>query len=300
MTTPTIIVSPTVTTTYTVTAPSACGMAVANEVIIVNPLPNVDMSANIYEGCTPMCVQFYNTTSIASGRVSQFLWAFGNGDTTYSASPSYCYPNSGKYDVTLTATSDSGCSFTRRKIDMITAYTRPNAAFTYSPQSTTIMEPTIQFTDNSSDIYGLIAWTWNFGDATDSTSKMQNPMHTYQDTGNFCPSLIVMNQHGCKDTATNCLVIDPIFALYIPSAFSPNGDGKNEVFMAKVNDIKSFEMYIFDRWGMQLFHSNSINDGWNGKVGGNFVQEDTYVYMITVYDNKNHKHSYTGNVNVIK
>lgn len=185
---------------------------------------------------------------------------------------------------------------------MIMVYSRPNASFTYTPQETDIMAPTIQFMDNSGDVYGIVAWTWTFGDATDSTGTIKDPSHTYQDTGTYCPTEIVMNQHGCLDTATSCLVINPIFTLYIPSAFSPNGDNKNDVFMVKGNDIKSFEMYIFDRWGTQVFHSTDINIGWNGTVSGgsNIAQEDTYVYMITAYDGKNKKHSYTGNVNLIK
>ena len=111
-----------------------------------------------------------------------------------------------------------------------------------------------------------------------------------------------MNIHGCTDTVTECLVIDPIYTLYIPDAFSPNGNGVNDVFMAKGNDIKSFEMYIFDRWGMQLFHSTDIMNGWDGsaKSGGGVQQEDTYVYLIYAVDHKDKKHTYIGKVNLIK
>ena len=104
-----------------------------------------------------------------------------------------------------------------------------------------------------------------------------------------------MDAHGCTDTATSCLVINPSFNLYIPSAFSPNGDGKNEVFQPKGQYIKSFEMYIFDRWGAQIYHSTDITKGWNGTVGGStMAQEDTYVYKILVTDSQNKSHSYVG------
>ncbi len=171
-----------------------------------------------------------------------------------------------------------------------------------SPQPASMLQPTIQFTDNSTDAYGIAAWSWSFGDATDSVAYSQNASHTYQDSGTYCGDLVVTNIHGCVDSVKNCLVIDPIYALYIPSGFTPNGNGRNDVFMPKGNDIKSFEMYIFDRWGMQLFHSTDINNGWNGAINGNgtICQEDTYVYLITVYDSKNIKHSYTGSINLIK
>ena len=66
--------------------------------------------------------------------------------------------------------------------------------------------------------------------------------------------------------------------------------------------IKSFEMYIFDRWGMQLYHTTDITKGWNGSVNGgsNVAQEDTYIYKIQVIDSQGNAHSYTGNVSIIK
>jgi gliding motility-associated-like protein len=111
-----------------------------------------------------------------------------------------------------------------------------------------------------------------------------------------------MNNHGCMDTITNCLVIEPAFNLYIPSAFTPNGDGKNEVFKPMGQYVKSFEMYVFDRWGMQLYHTKDINQGWNGTVNGagTVCQEDTYIYKITVMDSEGNQHSYVGNVTLMK
>jgi gliding motility-associated-like protein len=61
-------------------------------------------------------------------------------------------------------------------------------------------------------------------------------------------------------------------------------------------------MYIFDRWGMELYHTNDINKGWNGIVKGGSVicQEDSYVYTITATDWSNEKHSYVGEFTLIK
>jgi gliding motility-associated-like protein len=72
--------------------------------------------------------------------------------------------------------------------------------------------------------------------------------------------------------------------------------------MPKGSYIKNYEMYIFDRWGMQLFHSTNIMNGWDGTVhGGTLVsQEDTYVYLIKVTDTQGYDHNYTGKVNLVK
>ncbi len=299
---PSISVTPAITTIYTVTMTSGCGTVSANVTVYVNPQPVPLIGSALTQGCAPLCVQFYNRSTISSTRVSGWAWDFGNGDTSLIENPLYCYQNPGVFSVKLTVTSDSGCSATLVTNNYITVYSHPNPAFNMSPNPASMLQPTIQFTDNSTDAYGIAAWNWSFGDATDSTAYTQNASHTYQDTGTYCAELVVTNIHGCVDSTNNCIAINPIYALYIPSGFTPNGNGRNDIFQPKGNDIKSFEMYIFDRWGMQLFHSTDINNGWNGAVNGSgtICQEDTYVYLITVYDSKNIKHSYTGSVNLIK
>ena len=301
LTTGCITVSPSSNTVYTVTAMDNCGAtASATCTVKISTFPSVNMSADIYVGCAPLCIQFRNNTQDTAA--AQYMWSFGNGDTMQSESPVYCYSTAGSYNVSLTVTNGNGCSATLKKAGMITVYTPPKAAFTYSPQPVSILSPTVQFTDQSKDQYGIVTRLWNFGDGSDSTSKMENPTHTYQDTGSYCANLIVMNSHGCTDTTTNCLVVAPAFTLYIPSAFSPNGDGVNDVFQPVGKYVQSFEMYIFDRWGMQLYHTADITRGWNGSVrgGSNIAQEDTYIYKILVTDSQGIQHSYIGNVSIIK
>lgn len=83
--------------------------------------------------------------------------------------------------------------------------------------------------------------------------------------------------------------------------FHLNNDGVNDVFLVKGSYVKDFEMYVFDRWGLELFHSTDIMNGWNGSSSNNHVaQEDTYIYQINVTDAKGKRHAYTGTFNLIK
>lgn len=299
--TPCDMVTPTSTTTYTLTVYDNCGTpATATYTLRVNPLPNTSFSTSLFAGCAPLCVQFYNTTTIAQGKASSYLWTFGNGDSSKVQSPIYCYPTDGKYTIGLTVTSDSGCSATLSKTNLITAFSKPNAAFSYTPQPPTIVTPTVQFVNATTDSVSIIYWAWSFGDNSDSTSHLANPSHTYGDTGTYCVNMIAMDMHGCTDTVTNCLVIEPSFNFYIPSAFTPNGDLKNPTFAPKGQYFKNFEMYIFDRWGMQLYHTTNIDKGWDGTVNGAPAQEDTYIYKITVDDISGHQHSFVGDVTLLK
>jgi gliding motility-associated-like protein len=196
---------------------------------------------------------------------------------------------------TVTGIDMDGCTSSTTAI--VTVESHPKAAFSYEAQSGS---PTIiQFTDQSTDAYGLRSWAWRFGDTMNSTSQVQNPQFNYSDTGTYCPTMVVTNIKGCLDSVTNCLVIEPAINLYIPDAFTPNGDKKNETFGPIGTGMQSYSMYIFDRWGTLLF-STTNNQQWNGTANGVKVAEDVYIYRIIAIDNYNKSHTYVGKVTVIK
>ncbi|MFK7773045.1 MAG: gliding motility-associated C-terminal domain-containing protein [Saprospiraceae bacterium] len=90
----------------------------------------------------------------------------------------------------------------------------------------------------------------------------------------------VMNEFGCfaKDSIsffTNCST-----ELYVPNAFSPNEDGKNDFFKAYGIEVTKFNLKIFDRWGTFLFESNDIQEGWNGRFKEQLKENGVYVYYI--------------------
>jgi gliding motility-associated-like protein len=77
------------------------------------------------------------------------------------------------------------------------------------------------------------------------------------------------------------IITKGVCKLYIPSAFSPNGDGFNDLFKAEYgkND-NSFQLEIYNRWGQKIFRSEKISDGWNGKFNGTLQPTDLYIWMI--------------------
>lgn len=296
-----ITVSPATATIYTVLVADNCGYETTAAVTVSNvPSPEVNFHASLMQGCAPLCVQFYNTT-LSQGGAAQCVWAFGNGDTSEKQNAGHCYPGPGEYNVSLTVVNDSGCSATLEKQNMITVFAKPEGAFTTSQSTPTILNPTVQFTDQSRDQYDIAYHWWTFGDGSDSTSNASNPIHTYQDTGTYCTNLIIMDAHGCSDTVTNCLIIGPAFTFYIPSAFTPNGDGIDDLFKPVGEYIQNFDMYIFDRWGMLVYHTTDITKGWNGTIhGSGIAQEDSYEYKILITDSDNKQHTYIGIVSLLK
>jgi gliding motility-associated-like protein len=296
-------VSPMVTTTYTITLTDGCTTLPATDVvtITVKPLPLVTFSSSALSGCAPLCVSLNDLTTISGGSITGWSWTV-DGTNYSSQNANHCFVNAGVYSVTLSDTSNFGCTSSLTMNNMITVYAMPVANFVYSPEPASINYPTVQFTDQS---LNATAWSWNFGDALsalDSTSNNINPDHTYSDVGIYCVELIVTNTPACADTITHCLEIHPDFTLYIPNAFSPNGSGLNDEFYVKGENIDKFEMMIYDRWGNMVFRSENINDHWKGNVkgGSEIAQEDVYVYIINLKDKVGERHQYIGHVTIVK
>jgi len=303
-----VSVSPAVTTTYTVTASDGCSPTVTSTVTItVLPLPVVTFSAPITSGCEPLCVNFTDNSTVAGGAIATWAWSFGDGNTAITNAPTNCYAVAGSYNVTLTVTSTlGGCSSTSTVNNYITVHPTPNADFSV-PLVTSIINPTISYTDESTVSTGFISgWAWNFGDYfssnADTTSTLQNPTHTFTEAGTYCASLTVTSNFGCTDNTQICIVIDPEFTFFIPNAFSPNGDGVNDDFYGKGDYIKKFEMLIYDRWGNLIFFADDVTKHWDGTVnhGKEIAQEDVYVYVVKIIDHKDKKHKYTGTVTIVK
>ena len=294
-----VIVSPIVTTTFTVTANDGCSPAATDSITItVLPAPTVAFISDVNQGCATLCVNFTDQSTVAGGNIVTQNWDFG----AEGSNPQYCYTDQGQYSITLTVISNSGCISTFTNTNMITVSPFPSASFT-GPLSTGILEPTVNFTDNSS---GATLWNWNFGDTlstnSGNTSNLQNPSHTYSEVGTYCVILIVGNASGCYDTTQSCLEIYPEFSFYIPNSFSPDGNGKNDEFYGKGGNIKDFNMQIYDRWGNLVFYADNIDKHWDGRInrGTEIGQEDVYVYVINILDNKRKAHKYIGNVTIVK
>ena len=122
-------------------------------------------------------------------------------------------------------------------------------------------------------------------------------------------TLIVISQYGCVDTIQHAIEIKD-FTFYIPNAFTPNGDDLNDFFFGTGLGIKEYEMWIFDRWGNQIFFC-MVNDlpqtlpcMWDGKVRGGpsdeKIQEDVYAYKVRLTNVFKKEFTYVGTVSVVK
>ncbi|CAN5434245.1 hypothetical protein BH09BAC5_BH09BAC5_01240 [soil metagenome] len=273
----------------------------AQQNVSVYYLPQVALSGGPTSGCAPLCVNFTDLSTVQNSVPSHWLWQFGDGSTDTLQNPTYCYPTNGYYTVTLTATSAQGCSFTDSISNYIHVIPGPNAAFTFGPQPVSISNPTINFTDQSAP--APAQWYWDFGTGSDY-SNLQDPSFLYPDTGYFNVMLIVSAPNGsCPDTAYATVFISPELLIWIPNAFTPNNDTRNDYFLPVFSDptyVTSYNMMIFDRWGNLVFDTDDQYHGWDGRTKNARAEVDTYVFRINVTGTDGINHRYIGHVNLIR
>jgi gliding motility-associated-like protein len=290
--------------TYTVTITDANGCTVTDTAIVTQPPPIAAQISSVdSSGCGPFCTDF---SDISPDAATSWNWSFPGAipaSSTQQNPSNICYPIAGLYDVTITITNSNGCTATIVVPQMIDVWPNPVPAFTATPQVVTLLNPTVCFTNQSQ---GGVTYNWDFGNPQDAnnTSTAFAPCHTYTDTGTYCVELIVTNADGCRDSITHCVIVRPDFVIWVPNAFTPNGDGNNDFFFPKGYglDESTYKLWIYDRWGNMIFTTTNWNEHWNGKANGgsDIAQEDVYVWKIVVNDVFGKKHSLVGHVSLIR
>ena len=278
-----------------VTSNMGCKDTVIQQVSVL-PVPSFDFWPTIASGCEGDIIQFNDTSILSSGFITSYEWNFGDGNNSFLPNPTHQYNISGNYFVGLTLTTSDNCTNSDTLAFPVVIYPNPMANFTPNPNETSIYEPNILFIDQST---GATNYDWNFGDDYGSSTQ-SNPTYSYQDTGFFTVTQIVISNFGCKDTMQKTIKIKAEYSLFIPNAFTPDGDANNNLFFPKGTGIMNFKMLIFDRWGNKLFESNQLEEGWDGTYKGKQVPLGVYVYRIFTEDVLEEEHKYIGKVTVIR
>ena len=272
-----ITVIPSTTTTYAVTGTTNQGCTgTASVTINVSQPPIID-----YTTTQSHCGQSDgNIITNVTGGIPPFIYQWSNGANTSNLNN---IP-AGNYNLTITDA--NGCSSTIN-ITLVEA-SKPQANFAPKPQITTIDDPIIYFENYS---IGASSYQWDFGDGYSSTYF--SPTHAYDFPGVYHVVLSVSDQYGCVDTVGANIIINDITNIFLPNAFTPNGNNINELYniMGTGIDPSTFEMRIFDRWGKQLFYTTDYSASWDGTYNGEPVPQGSYIIAIK-YSNKNNGNKY--------
>lgn len=265
--------------TYVVQGPNTCQHLSDSALLAVtiNPLPIISFTVDPDSGCDPLTVKFTNTTDpvFLAGNCQ---WDLGDGTSGLSACDSlvHTYLEPGWYNVTLEVTTPEGCTdhFTLQGAVLVDP--APTADFIWTPDFGTLENSTLLFT--AEDPHATV-FDWDFR-GVDSSSQRQ-VAHAFPDifSDEYEVCLNVADRYGCADSLCQTILVS-IPLLYSPSAFTPDGNGFNEVFLPVTSGMvaEDHELMIFDRWGQLVFDSTDPSEGWNGALNNSGEVLPTGVY----------------------
>jgi len=123
---------------------------------------------------------------------------------------------------------------------------------------------------------------WDFGDGT--TSSLNNPTHTYTETGSYDVTIYVTYVGGCVYELTKTIYIGESYELELPNAFTPNGDGLNDTFRPVYYGFTEIVLKVFDTWGTLIYFEKAEKgkmNGWNGTINTRPAENGNYIYQVS-------------------
>ncbi|MEN9950213.1 MAG: hypothetical protein RLY85_965 [Bacteroidota bacterium] len=226
--------------------------------------------------CFPNKVTFKNNS--LGGKT--FVWDFGFGNPAVTATGfdpgKISFPGPGDYAVRLTAFDNSTCNPVDDTLITVRVRPKPGATFSFLPNPPVENTPT-QFTNLST---GASRYLWYYGDG--GVSSARDTIHQYQKTDTYNASLVAYNIYGCSDTAVRVVsaIVNPIVG--VPTAFTPNNDGVNDVVKVRGFGIDQMVFRIYNRWGQEVFVSQNPEYGWDGRLKGALQPMDVYGYTLSI------------------
>ncbi|MDX2172415.1 MAG: gliding motility-associated C-terminal domain-containing protein [Bacteroidota bacterium] len=279
---PSVVVSPSVTTNYTITSYNFSGTVVCAEtkMMPIHVVPQV-------------------TPSISSNAVicaGEKTTLYAGGGNTFAWTPS----------VTLNQSNISGVVASPSVSTIYTVHISNSAYCGHDATVSVIVNPLPSLNAGRDTTFNLDepmflsakgtgTLTWTSGEGIFCSVCPETKITA---THSGCYVIETVNEFGCKAKDDVCIEVTTNSGVFIPNAFSPNGDGLNEVFLVYGYSISDVTMDIFDRWGEKLFSSTDQKLGWDGSYKGKPCSNDSYVYKISYKGLDGKKQYKTGHVSI--
>ncbi len=213
-----------------------------------------------------------------------YLSAPNSSNTMFQ--PTLGGPYAKTFEYVLTATNGE-CSATDTMT--ITVEPGPRANFSFTPDPVSSEDPTVFF-QNKTIGRDEVFYFWEF-DSLDTSNEFE-PVYKFPDgiNDNYSITLTAIDPiTGCMDEYTDLLQIKPEMLIYVPNAFTPDGDGKNDLWAPVLTNVDGddYKLSVYNRYGLLVFSTTDVDQKWNGgMMNDNFyVEPGVYVWMIETKNN---------------
>ena len=259
--------------------------------------PAIDFQAGPWTGCPPHSVSFTNMSTTETA--TTYTWDFGDGSTSNAVSTSHMYMSPGVYPITLTMETGGYCVRTLamdgpQSVEILPV---PVAAIDVTPNQVDILNPVVwveYLGDQNVDCY------YSFGDG--GGIEGCNGQYIYNDGGTFTITQTVVNEFGCTNTAEGQVSVSGS-VFYAPTAFTPDGDGLNDVWLPVVRGVSNYALRITNRWGELVFETNDPEEPWLGQMGTDgqhYCPNGVYLYRAVYFDQVGYPRVAEGHLHVAR
>ena len=294
-----------VDTVWLVTYSDHCADTSYNLVTRYAPPPEITIPQLNTKGCIPWPVNF--TTTYEFGMEETITWDFGDGsDPVTEWEPTHVYDTAGIFIAYVEIEGDGGIDIDTTRI---TVNPLPIPGFEIAPDFVMLPDQKVQFYNTS---YGGVSYFWDFGDGGSSTERSPSYLYSSENLDGYPVKLVVTTIHGCVDSLTHPtrVTVSGEGSIEFPNAFLPTdskSDGyysttSNDVFYPVHFGVRTYELWIFNRWGEQIYYSDDVMVGWNGRYGNNgkTLEQDVYFWKSKGEFNNGVPFKLAGDVTLIR
>lgn len=261
---------------------------------VLLPIPTPGFYSDLNNGCVELPVSFTDTSEWAEN----VEWFFGDGRSSKKRNPTHTYKLPGKYKVTQRVTNERGQNFVTVD-DYIEVYPLPFVDFDPTPKLVFLPDADVTFNNLS---FNAVSYEWYKNEVF--FSQDTTPTYRFTEEGDFDITLVGYSDKGCKDSIThlNKVKVKAQGEVYIPNAFSPNQDGRNEGFRPVGYGIEAdeYRLKIFNRWGEKVFETIERDEEWDGTFRGNKCEPGVFVWVLELKFAHGEVRNEAGNVTLIR
>jgi len=274
-----------------------CAASVVDSIFIELPpdLSAFDVEVWPAAGCVPLSVTLADAAP--TGELD-YGWSYGDGGSSLQDAPLHVYELPGTYDVTVNAVSTGNCPASISFVveDAVTVYPAPEAGFTISPQVVELLEPVVEIESLAQSSSTVAYWMSDGG-----SLGQPNGQYIFSDGGTFEVIQTVTSPYGCTSTAWGEVVVNGTI-FHAPTAFTPDQDGLNDVWLPVALGVTSYDLEVRNRWGDLIWTTDDPERPWLGESTGgtHYAPNGLYLWRVTYRDQLGYPLVRQGTVSLVR
>lgn len=265
------------------------------QVLYIQSVPS-GILKGVFKGCAPLKSKFEFVDSKENiAAISRISWQIGSSTVT-SRTFEFDFKTAGDYEINGKLVDANNCQNEQRY--QVNVFPKPIANFSYQPINPIAGYDMVEFFDQSEGEQ-LNRWEWSFINNSKS-NRNRSSFFLFENEGLYPVAFTVNNYWGCSDTLVKTVKVVPDISIYVPNAFTPGVDQRNDIFIPVTTGILSLHFSIYDRWGHLLFESSDMQNGWDGTYNNQPCKEGIYNWVLTATDRNKERSERTGSVMLVR